>query len=106
MHENHNIVLLHLCAQRMPESQFLSKKKSQKAYRDTLSALLQHIHVLQVHRILTDFYESCIILFNVDVTALNLRSCSLNGCQGGKKTAFDLTTMFHVVNICPLSCRA
>lgn len=60
-------------------------RKSLKKPRNTLSALLQHIHVLQMHRILTDFHESSIILFNVDVIALNLYSCSLNGCQGGKK---------------------
>lgn len=82
-------------------------RKSLKKPRDTLSARLQHIHVLQMHRILTDFHESSIVLFSVDVTALNLYSCSLNGRQGGnKKTAFYLTTMFHVVNTCPLSCRA
>lgn len=89
MHGNYHIVLLHLCARRMPESQFLSKKKSQKA-SDTLSVFLQHIHGLQMHRILTDFCESSITLFNVDVTALNLYSCSLNECQGGNKNSLLL----------------
>lgn len=72
-------------------------RKSLKKPKDTLSALLQHIHGLQMHRISTDFYESSIILFNVDVTALNLYSCSLNGCQGGKKNKKSSLLLDHDV---------
>lgn len=70
--DNHDIVLLHLGAQGMLQSQFLSKKKPRQT--------LQYFNVPQLHRVLTDFLESSITLFSVNVAALNLNSCSLNGC--------------------------